>query len=141
MKALKFLPLAREIAKLSKDRNTKVGAIALDNNYNIIATGYNGFPRGVDDTVWQRHQRPDKYLWTAHAEENLVAQAAYAGHSLQGATVIVTELYPCASCARMLIQSGVRRILSPPVDEGRWSEQNRVAQQMFNEASVEVVEL
>lgn len=141
MKFLKFIGVAKSIAALSKDTSTKVGAIALDDNYNIISLGYNGLPRGVDDSPIDRYERPAKYLWTAHAEENLVAQAAYSGHSLKGATVIVTELFPCAACARMLIQAGVRRIIAPPVDSGRWAESNGVAKTMFEEARMEIIEL
>ncbi len=118
MKELKFKGILKEIALMSKDRNTKVGAIALDENLNIISTGYNGFPRGVNDNIDQRHQRPDKYLWTAHAEENLVAQAAYMGKSLKNSTILVSSLFACNVCARMIIQSGVKRIIAPSSDEG-----------------------
>lgn len=141
MRELKFMTIARAVAEYSKDRNTKVGAVAIDDNLNIIATGYNGFPRGVDDNVDERHTRPEKYLWTAHAEENLVSQAAYGGRSLKGSTVLVTALFPCATCARMLIQAGVRRIIAPPLDTDRWAESNQVAKTMFHEANIEVIEI
>lgn len=141
-KALRFVKVARAIAEeFSKDNRCKVGAVALDDNLNIIATGWNGFPRGVDDTVEERHVKPAKLLWTSHAEENLVAQSAYSGHRLKNATVVVSARYPCATCARMLIQAGVRRVICPPVGHQTWLEQNTVAQTMFNEAGVEVVPL
>lgn len=140
MKADKFMRVAQTMASYSKDRSTQVGAVALDDNLNVISTGWNGFPRGVNDDIEERHQRPEKYLWTAHAEENLVAQAAYGGRSLKGSTVLVTALFPCATCARMLIQAGVVRIIAPKVANERWAEQNAVAQTMFNEAGVEVIE-
>ena len=142
MKELKFMRFAEAAASLSKDRSTQVGAVALDENLNIIATGYNGMPRGVNDDVEARHQRPEKYLWTSHAEENLVAQSAFKGSSLKGSTVLVSALFPCATCARMLIQSGVKRVIAPRAKSNeRWAEQNEVAAQMFNEAGVEVVEI
>ena len=136
------MSFADAAAALSKDRSTRVGAVALDENYNIIATGYNGFPRGVNDTIDGRHQRPEKYLWTSHAEENLVAQSAFKGSSLKGSTVLVSALFPCATCARMLIQAGVKRVIAPRAKSNeRWAAQNEVAAQMFNEAGVEVVEI
>lgn len=140
MKALKFLRFAEAAASLSKDRSTQVGAVAIDDHYNILATGYNGFPRGVNDDIDQRHERPEKYLWTSHAEENLVAQSAYSGRSLKGSTVLVSALFPCATCARMLIQAGVKRVIAPAVSNERWLEQNQIAKQMFSEANVEVIE-
>ena len=139
MKELKFKNILREIALLSKDRNTQVGAIALDDNNNIVSTGYNGFPRGVNDDVEERHQRPEKYRWTSHAEENLVAQAAYMGKSLKGCTILVSSLFACECCARMIIQSGIKKIIAPHIDEGNWKHSNSVAVTMFKEAGVEVV--
>ena len=139
MKELKFKNILREIALLSKDRNTQVGAIALDDNNNIVSTGYNGFPRGVNDDVEERHQRPEKYRWTSHAEENLVAQAAYMGKSLKGCTILVSSLFACEGCARMIIQSGIKKIIAPHIDEGNWKDSNSVAVTMFKEAGVEVV--
>ena len=139
MKELKFKNILREVALLSKDRNTQVGAIALDDNNNIVSTGYNGFPRGVNDNIEERHQRPEKYRWTSHAEENLVAQAAYMGKSLKGCTILVSSLFACESCARMIIQSGIKKIIAPHVDEGNWKDSNNVAVTMFKEAGVEVV--
>ena len=139
MKELKFKNILREIALLSKDRNTQVGAIALDDNNNIVSTGYNGFPRGVNDDTEERHQRPEKYRWTSHAEENLVAQAAYMGKSLKGCTILVSSLFACEGCARMIIQSGIKKIIAPHIDEGNWKDSNSVAVTMFKEAGVEVV--
>lgn len=142
MKELKYMKHAEVAASMSKDRSTQVGAVAIDDQFNIIATGYNGFPRGINDDVESRHNRPEKYLWTSHAEENLVAQSAFKGSSLRGSTVLVSALFPCATCARMLIQAGVRRVIAPRAKSNeRWAEQNEVASVMFNEAGVEVIEL
>ncbi len=140
MKHLKFINIAKEIAALSKDPSTKVGAIALDDQMNIIATGYNGFPRGVDDDPARYNDRPTKYKLISHSEQNLVAQAAYSGHSLAGSTVLLTNLFPCSSCAKSLIQAGVKRVLSPPPDtDPRWADEAYWANLMFKEAGVEIV--
>lgn len=131
----RFLRMAFEVAGWSKDPSTRVGAVARDKDRVVLGTGYNGLPRGVDDLP-ERMERPEKYLWTAHAEENLVAQAAR--RVLGGSTVTVTHMC-CNACARMLINAGVARV---EVGDGRTSmppEQFEVARQMFMEAGVELI--
>lgn len=130
-----FMGFARHAATKSKDA-TKVGCIVVGPDREIRATGFNGLPRGVAD-VPERMERPAKYLWTSHAEENAVAHAARTGTSLKGCTVYVTH-HPCARCARSLIQAGVSCVVvgdgktSMPIDEFV------VAKEMFGEAGVEV---
>lgn len=144
-KLKRFIPDALAARGRSKDRSTKVGAVALDKDFVLKSSGYNGFPRGVDDTLDERHARPLKYDWTLHAEMNVVAQAARP--VLEGTTVIVTSLHPCPICAGMLIQTGVVRVLAPRteavkrIEEGRedWDEKGAIAMQMLAEAGVEVV--
>lgn len=129
----RFLDLAGAIATWSKD-TTKVGAVAVDCARRILETGFNGLPRGVDDRP-ERMERPAKYLWTGHAEENLVAHAAR--DRLAGSTVYVTHLC-CNGCARMLINAGVAKVV---VGDGKTSmpqEQFDVAMTMFAEAGVTV---
>lgn len=130
----RFLEEAWAKARWSKD-STKVGAVAVDGDKVILESGFNGLPRGVEDLP-ERMERPAKYLWTAHAEENLVAQAARP--RLKGSTVFVTHLC-CNGCARMLINAGVAKVVC---GDGRTSmppEQFEVAVQMFYEAGVELV--
>ena len=138
-KSLKFWPVVETVATMSKDPSTQVGALALDENYNIIATGYNGFPRGVDDSIERYADRETKYALISHAEQNLIAQAAYSGRSLRGATLLVSSLFPCSSCAKSIIQSGIKLVLSPhPDNNERWAEQAKWASLMFKEAGVVV---
>lgn len=130
----RFLNLARCIAEWSKDPNTKVGAVAVGSSKQILETGFNGLPRGVQD-LSERMERPAKYIWTAHAEENLVAHAAR--KQLEGSTVYVTHLC-CNACARMLINAGVAKVV---VGDGMTSmplEQFEAAVVMFNEAGVQL---
>jgi len=138
-KFLKFIPDAKAAAGKSKDRSTQVGAVVIDDDYNIRTSGYNGFPRGVNDELEDRHERPAKYLWTAHAEENCVAQAARMGHSLAGCTILVTALFPCTTCSRLIIQSGIKRVLATVTDNERWVENADVALQLLREGGVEVI--
>lgn len=144
-KLLKFLPDARAAQGRSKDRSTKVGCIVIDDDFNIRSSGYNGFPRGVDDDLDYRHERPMKYKFSSHAEENAIAQAARVGVSVKGCTLLLTSLHPCASCARMIIQSGINRVVAPvKKDPGTgeyrvdWNEEERIALEMFKEAGVDV---
>lgn len=139
-KYLKFAGVAKAVAAMSKDPSTKVGAVALDDNFNVVATGYNGFPRGVSDDRSRYHDREIKYKLISHAEMNLVAQAAYGGRSLAGATVLITTLYPCTTCTKMLIQAGVKRIVVVnPEDNPRWKDDAEFSKMMLVEASVEVI--
>ena len=130
-----FSGLAEYVSRKSKDPSTKVGAIAVGPDNETLETGYNGLPRGVAD-VQERLQRPEKYLWTAHAEENLVATAARA--RLAGSTVYVTHLC-CNACARMLINAGVRKIFVGPGKTSMPEVQFEVAMQMLKEAGVTVI--
>ena len=84
----RFLDLAKHIAQWSKDPSTKVAAVAVSTANAVLTTGFNGPPRGVKDLP-ERFERPAKYVYTAHAEENLVAHAAR--QVLEGSTVYVTH--------------------------------------------------
>ncbi|CAA6604017.1 Uncharacterized deaminase in luxG 3'region [Rhodospirillaceae bacterium LM-1] len=133
----RFIALAAHIAAWSKDPSTKVGCVVVGPDREILTTGYNGFPRGVTDDP-KRMERPAKYLWTSHAEENAVAHAARIGVSLKGCTAYVTHC-PCSRCARSLIQSGVRRVVYPNEARGTVGmdmSEFEVAAIMFSEAGV-----
>lgn len=137
----RFMDMAELVATWSKDPSTKVGAVAVDDDHRILAVGYNGFPRGVDDTENRLCDRPTKYSLTTHAEANLVAAAARTGTSLENATLVVSSLYPCSNCAGMIVQAGIRRVIAPEIANERWMDSNRMAQIIFDEANVEVTEL
>jgi dCMP deaminase len=128
-----FMGLAWYIGKKSKD-TTKVGAVAIGQANQILETGYNGLPRKVKDLP-ERMERPEKYLWTAHAEENLVTTAART--RLEGSTVYVTHLC-CNSCVRMLINSGVKKLVIGNGQTSMPKELFEVAMKMINEAEIEL---
>ena len=131
----RFLQLAALVSSWSKDPTTQVGAAAVSASRHVLETGYNGPPRGVAD-LEPRFQRPAKYLWTTHAEANLVAAAAK--HRLSGATVYVTHLC-CAQCAALLINSGVTSVVCGTGTTSMAPEQFEVALRMFEEANVELI--
>lgn len=132
-------------AQKSKDRATKVGAVIVGPNNEVRSVGFNGFPRGVDDNTEERHARPAKYLWTEHAERNAIYNAARAGIALEGCK-IYQPYWPCARCARAIIQAGIVEVLVP--DEGyeeakaywneRWGEECEVSKEMLVEAGVDM---
>lgn len=135
----KFVSTALDMASKSKDPSTKVGCVIVDDDGTILATGWNGFPRGVLDDSERYNDREIKYKLIAHAEQNAIAQAARVGAKLLGSTLIVTALYPCSSCAKSIIQAGVKRILAPrQVDNPRWEDEQVFSELMFSEAGIEV---
>jgi len=138
MNIKKFIPTVKEIAKLSKDRGTQVAAVIFGPAGEIRSTGYNGFPRGVNDLVKERYERPLKYKWTAHAEENAIANAARMGTSLDGCTIITTGLFPCTTCSRMLVQSGIRKVIAPPSPDGKWADEEVISMKILEEGGVEI---
>lgn len=139
---LRFLDLARHVASWSKDRSTKVGAVAIGPNREVCSVGYNGFPRGVDDCLEDRHNRPAKYAWTEHAERNLIYNATRVGVCLKGCVLYCTH-FPCPDCARGIIQAGFSELViqedrseeSKPFRE-RTHESHFLALEMLEESGV-----
>lgn len=134
----RFLDLARHISSWSKDPSTPVGAVCVRDR-RVLATGYNGFPRGVADLPGRLINREEKLLRTVHAEMNIVAQAARNGVSLDRATIYVWPFMPCSSCCTALIQAGIKRVVAPdlPVPD-RWKVSFSTSQSMFREAGVDL---
>ena len=123
-----FMEQAQFVASKSKDESLKVGTVLVTANNTIASTGYNGFPRGVDeDECPERNERPEKYQWTEHAERNAVYNAALNGVKTQYSTAYSTS-HPCVECARALIQAGVVALYIPTKHNdpfykmGRWAD-------------------
>ena len=140
----RFVDLAHLIAGWSKDRSTKVGAVIVGRNREVISTGFNGFPPGIDDEIEERHERPVKYLYTEHAERNAIYLAAANGAGLRGTNLYVT-MHPCAECARAIIRTGVTRLVTrvvpQPLDTtGNWRDGCLTAQSLLREAGVSITE-
>ena len=132
--------MADLVASWSKDRSTKVGCVVIDSKRTILATGYNGFPRGIDDDVEGRHERPDKYAWAEHSERNALYSAARNGISLEGSMMYVT-MCPCTDCARGIIQSGVKTVITnkQSLDNPRWAESFKITKEMLDESDVDLI--
>jgi dCMP deaminase len=133
------MELARHVGQWSKDRTTRIGSVIAGPNNEIRATGYNGFPRGVDDSIGERFERPGKYLWTEHAERNAIYNAARIGVPLEGCRIYI-PWFPCIDCARAIVQCGLVEVVAiePDWSDTHWGEHFRIAREMFRESSLSV---
>ena len=135
----RFLHLAGHISNWSKDPSTKVGCVVVGSDREIRSTGFNGFPRGIEDSSERLDDRNQKYPLICHAEENAIMHAARVGVSLKGCVAYVTWP-PCTRCARSLIQAGVVEVVFPEnidVPE-RWVADFDMSMSMMKEAGLEV---
>ena len=134
----RFIDLAKEIAKWSKDPSTKCGAVAVGDKGQILAQGFNGFPRGVFDLPDRYSDRPTKYKYVVHAEMNVIYNASYSGVSLNGATLYVSGLPICSECSKGIIQVGIKRVVMEYQDfPDKWAKSWELSKEMFNEAGVQ----
>tara|TARA_Y100000114_G_scaffold81667_1_gene75333 strand:+ start:4784 stop:5254 length:471 start_codon:yes stop_codon:yes gene_type:complete len=136
----KYIRLAREISMWSKDPSTQIGAVAIGKKGQVLAQGYNGFPRGIEDSEERLNNREEKYKYVVHAEMNCIYNATYNGVSLNGSTMYIYGLPVCSECAKGLIQVGVKRVVSTPVTDGtpeQWAVSTRLTKALFKEAGVE----
>ena len=136
-----FRNIAEVISIKSKDRSTKIGAVIVDNDNAILSTGYNSFPRGIKDNVEERHERPEKYLWTEHGERNAIYNAARKGIRIEGARMFLNCRVSCPDCARAIINAGIREVWFDR-DQGakgaQWTDEMRSkVSVMFEEAGVD----
>ncbi|MAZ23781.1 MAG: dCMP deaminase family protein [Candidatus Thermoplasmatota archaeon] len=135
----RFIELAKHISTWSKDPSTKVGCVVVGEDREIRSTGFNGFPRGIEDDSSRLSDRSQKYPLICHAEENAIMHAARIGVSLKGSMAYVTWP-PCSRCTRSLIQAGIEEVVFPAdlsIPE-RWNEDFDIAMSMMKEAGVRV---
>ena len=134
----RYLALAWHFGTWSKDPSRQIGAVAIVPKGEIIAQGYNGFPRGIEDTDERYEVREEKYKYVVHAEMNCIYNAASNGVSLKDSTVYVHGLPACSECAKGLIQVGVKRVMAFSKDTPEiWIESNKLTEELFEEAGIE----
>jgi len=109
-----YMGTALLYAKLSKARRAQVGSCLVTKN-GVVLGGFNGTPIGrANDCENEIYNDNEKILVTKpeviHSELNCILKAAREGVSCIGATMYVT-LSPCVSCAAMLVQAGVSRVV------------------------------
>jgi dCMP deaminase len=137
-----FRNIAGQVKTKSKDQYTQIGAVIVGKNNEIVSTGYNSFPRGINDTVQERQERPEKYFWFEHAERNAIYNAARIGVSTEGCIMYLTCDIPCADCTRGIINAGITKVVCNQYAGGakgpQWAESIRRSLIMFEEAGVTV---
>ena len=105
-----FIEIAKQIGTLSYCTRAKVGAVLVKSG-NVISFGYNGTPTGMDncceDEIDGKLVSKSEVL---HAESNCILKAAKMGLSTDGSTMYLT-LSPCKDCAKLILQSGVKRVV------------------------------
>jgi len=132
---------AKHISTWSKDPSKKIGAVAVGKNQNILATGYNGFPRGIKDDD-RLNDRETKYKYVVHGEMNCIYNACLSGISLDGASLYVYGLPVCSECCKGIIQVGIKYVFAKvPQDlPEHWKESTKLAKAMLKEAGVVYVQ-
>ena len=135
----RFIRIAEEVRSWSKDPGTKVGCV-LVRDKRILATGYNGFPANLSDSLHLYNRREYKLAITVHAECNALFNAAKNGVDVSGCTAYVT-FHPCSQCAAALIQSGVKLVICPDPSLGppRWREAFKVGGDILVEAGLTIL--
>ena len=104
----------------------------------VLAQGYNGFPRGIDDSEERYNDRERKYGLVVHAEMNVIYNATYNGVSLDGATLYVTGLPVCSECAKGIIQVGIKRVVMDEIIiPDSWQDSWLKTKEMFNETNIQ----
>lgn len=113
-----FMEIAQVVSKRSTCLRRSVGAVIVKNKQ-ILTTGYNGAPKGMDHcevTGCLREQLKvpsgtrHELCRGIHAEQNAVIQAAVNGVSTEGATLYCTH-QPCVVCTKILINAGIQRVV------------------------------
>lgn len=134
----RFSELCKTVSLWSEDTSTKVGAVIVSDQNDILTVGWNGLPRGVKLTP-ERLERPKKYRFFEHAERNAIYNAARKQVSIENATIIV-NYFPCCDCARAIIQSGIKTVYySGTISSEEWEQSNKASREMLSEAGVDYI--
>ena len=103
----RYLRMAAIWAENSYCKRRQVGALLVKDKM-IISDGFNGTPAGFENVCEDETNRTKPYV--LHAEANAITKVAASSNSSRGATIYVTSS-PCIECAKLIIQSGIRRVV------------------------------
>jgi len=138
-----FLNLAENVKLKSKDEATKIGAVIVGDDNEVLSVGYNSFPRGANDNIPERQKRPEKYDWFEHAERNAIYNAARIGIPLKGSTIYLSSQVACIPCARAIVNSGIKKVYCKREhtthNKAKWDESCSKSLKLFEECGVEVI--
>lgn len=134
----RYLEMARQVSTWSKDPSTKIGSITVGKKGQILSTGYNGFPRGIEDTEEMLNDRETKYLYIVHAEKNVIYNACINTVSLEGSTLYLYGLPLCSECCKGVLQVGVKKVvMQHPRDiPPKWKESFKITEDMLERANI-----
>jgi dCMP deaminase len=137
-----FMQIAEVVSTRSSCLRRSVGAVLVKNKQ-ILATGYNGVPRGMRhceevgclrDRLRIPSGERQELCRGLHAEQNAIIQAAYHGVAVNGAEVYST-LQPCVTCAKTLINAGIVAV------HFRGVYPDDLSMEMFEEAGTRLVRM
>jgi dCMP deaminase len=138
-----FLNIAEQVKLKSKDHSTQIGAVIVGEDNEVLSTGYNSFPRGMDDSKQERQERPEKYFWFEHAERNAIYNAARVGIPLKGSSIYLTSGLPCMDCARGIVNSGIKVVYCKHIcttkNKEKWGESQSKSYQLLLECNIDVI--
>ena len=136
----RYLDIAREVKVWSKDPSSTVGAVIVGRHGQILSTGFNGFPRKMDDREEWLTNREEKYKRIIHAEMNAIYNAALTGVSVEGASIYISGIPPCSKCALGIIQTGIEKVVFSKSDyenvNDRWKQDCEDSINMLNECGI-----
>jgi len=134
----KMYDLALEVATWSKDPKRQVGAVIFRGKNNVVAVGYNGIPRALEDKT-DRLEGDAKYQWIEHAERNAIYMASQSGINLDDCSMAAT-LFPCVECVRAILQCGIAHLITakPDFSDHKWGEQYFISVEMLEEAGTKI---
>ena len=135
-----FMKIAQLVSRRSTCLRRKVGAVIVKDKQ-ILTTGYNGAPRGLDHCLDIGCLREKNKINSGerqelcrglHAEQNAIVQAALCGVNIAGSTLFCTN-QPCITCAKMIINAGIKKIIY------KEAYPDKLARTILKEASVQEV--
>lgn len=135
---VRYMNLAKEVSTWSVDPSTKIGAVVVGQDGQIVSQGFNGFPRGVKDTQDRLNNREEKYKYVVHAEMNCIYNACHNGTPLKNTTLYVYGLPVCSECAKGVAQVGISKVvmLHPKLIPTHWQDKFELTKTIFTEAGV-----
>ena len=141
----RFLDLAELVSTWSKDPSTKCGSVIVRPDRTVASVGYNGFPKGCDDSELFYEHRPTKYARIIHAEMNAILNAR---EPLEGYTMYNWPpggTPSCDRCAVHVIQSGISTVVHKYQEDDSMNQRQESgagqALDMYQEAGVRVIRL
>ena len=138
---LRYVHHAEHISTWSKDPSTQTGAVIVAPDRTIVSLGYNGFPRGMEDTPERLNDRQEKYARIIHCEMNALLSSRL---PVEGCVLFTWPFLSCSRCAVHVAQAGIMRCVAPRVPShllDRWGDELERTRSYYEEIGVAYTEL